>query len=532
MRRLKAFWGRISIQKKLYLIFGLMAVLIVFELLTLKYAMTNLSAVRAFVYGESVWSKAQKDSAYYLKRMALTKDEKDYELYREALFVPHECRLARLELYKENPDMELVRRGFINGKIHPDEVGPILHMIRTFDFLPHIQTALRTWREADELLQEFERVAENYRRMVFTPGHDVSARMAIGRELDRINLELGKAEDRFSFALQEGARWLENVVLISLISLVVIVEVTGFLLVFFFGNSLAEKLNQLIDSARRIGRGEFEVDLPVTTGDEVGKLTAAVNTMGQTIKSSHSELERKISERTNELNEAIKTRDEFYSIASHELKTPVTAIQLSLQMMQKSLMEKNEEVNRDKLLFQINKSVELSRKLTTLQDTLMDVARISGGMFDMELAQQDLMRVVKHSVEEAQMNYPGRVIEIAGPDHCYTAIDPVRIGQVITNLILNGLKYGGGTPVHLLVTDRDDRVEISVSDKGPGISRELHEKVFDQFIRVNPDKGISGLGMGLYIARKIIEAHGGSLKLDSSNLGTTFTAILPKKSAV
>lgn len=528
MSKVKTFWGRISIQKKLYLIFGLMAVLIVLELLTLKYAMTNLSAVRAFVYGESVWSKAQKDSAYYLKRMAITKDIKDYEAYKKALFVPHECRIARLELNKENPDMELVRRGFINGKIHPEEVGPILHMIQTFDFLPHIQTALRTWKEADELLQTFEVRAEDYRREVFASHSDPQKRRAIAVELDRINFELGKAEDRFSHALQEGARWLENVVLISLICLVIIVEVIGFLLVFFFGNSLAEKLNQLIDSARRIGKGEFGVALPVTTEDEVGKLTAAVNTMGQKIKSSHSELEKKIAERTVELNEAIKTRDEFYSIASHELKTPVTAIQLSLQMMQKSLNDTTTELNREKLLFQINKSVELSRKLTNLQDTLMDVTRISGGMFDMKLVQQDLMDVVRHSVEEAEMSVPGRSVDLEGPEHCYTAIDPLRIGQVITNLVHNGLKYGGGTQVKVTVKDLPEWIEIAVSDQGPGISADLHEKIFDQFIRVNPDKGISGLGMGLYIARKIVEAHGGTLKLSSAERRTTFTVSLPK----
>lgn len=521
-----SLWNKFSLQKKLYLIFGLMALVIVLELLTLRYAMTNLTAVRAFVYGESVWSKAQKDSAYYLKRLSISKDDRDFEAYQKALFVPRECRIARLELYKDQPNIGLVRRGFINGKIHPDEVGPILHMIQTFDWLPHIQLALTTWKEADELLQEFERVAIDYREAVMTPSTSPQVISEYSRRLDEINLELGTAEDRFSDALQEGARWLENVVLISLLSLVVIVEVIGFLFVYFFGRALSQSLGRLITSARRIERRDFPGELPVTSQDEVGELTNSINQMGKTIEAYQSDLERKIAERTRALSEAIQTRDQFYSIASHELKTPVTAIQLTLQMMEKGL-QATDSLNREKLLLQIGKAVELARKLNHLQDTLMDVTRINGGMFEMNMSKQDLMPIIRSSVDEARLSEQRASVDIVGPSECFASFDAVRMGQVISNLVKNALKYGSDTPVTVAVIEKEGHLQIRVSDKGPGIPQDQRDKIFEQFIRVNPDTGISGLGIGLYVSRIIMEAHGGSLVLESANEGATFLAVLP-----
>lgn len=521
MTKVREIWARISLQKKLFFIFGLMAFLILGELLTLKYSMSNLTAVRAFVYGESVWSKAQKDSAYYLKRMAITKSETDYQSYQDSLFVAHECRLARLELLKENPDMELVRRGFINGKIHPDEVGPILHMIQKFYWLENIETALRTWKEADELLQEFEKQAVLYHDAVMDPKTDENELKRLAGIIDDLNFKLGEAENTFSDALQKGARWLENVVFISLLLLVIIVETTGLLLVFFFGRSLANALTNLIERATKIGRGEFGPDLPVKTHDEVGRLTVSINHMGRTIQSSQSELERKI-------NEAVKTRDEFFSIATHELKTPVTAIQLSLQMLEKKLLTSDDKVEKDKILSQVEKCILLAQKLTSLQDTLMDVTRISGGLFSVNMHKHDLMASVREAVEESKISESDPPISVTGPEKLESSFDQVRIEQVISNLVKNALKYGGDSPIKVEVKPVGSETHILVIDQGKGIPQHLHEKIFDQYIRVNDDAGISGLGMGLYISRKIMEAHGGSLRiLSSSEKGTTFQATLP-----
>ncbi|MES2528668.1 MAG: HAMP domain-containing sensor histidine kinase [Bdellovibrionota bacterium] len=509
MGQISYFWNRQSLPRKLYLIFGFMALIIFGELLTLRYALRNLGAVRAFVYGESVWSKAQKDSAYFLKRFAITRDPKDFEAYRSALFIPLECRKARLELEKENPDMEIVHRGFVNGKIDPHDVDSILHLIRHYAWLGHIKIALTTWKDADELLQKFEKTAEDFR----AEKNPEQANILL-TEIDTLNREIGLAEDRFSVALQDGAHWLEGVLLLSLIGIVIVVEVLGFALVFFFGQSLTDSLNALNRRALALGHGEKFEAVPVNSLDEMGDLTRSINKMGFMIEASKEELENRISE-------AVRTRDEFYGIATHELKTPVTAILLSLQILEK----KNTDPELSKY---VKNSIDLARRLTVLQDNLMDVTKISAGLLRIVKTNEDLMPIVRRNVDEVMMTEKHPQVEIRGPETLFANVDGICMGQVITNLLKNAIRYGKGQLVEIEVSKKDSEVQIHVRDRGPGIPEEQREKIFQPFTRANADAGISGFGMGLYISQEIMEAHGGTLKIkETGPQGTIFCATFP-----
>ncbi|MBS1614082.1 MAG: hybrid sensor histidine kinase/response regulator, partial [Bacteroidetes bacterium] len=112
----------VSITKKLYFTVGVMALLICIELVTLFFSVHTLSSVRAYVGGEGLWSKGQKDAAYHLQRYATTRSEHEYQLFKEHMKVPIGDSKARLELAKAKPDLEVARQGFIEGRNHPDDV--------------------------------------------------------------------------------------------------------------------------------------------------------------------------------------------------------------------------------------------------------------------------------------------------------------------------------------------------------------------------------------------------------------------------
>src|ERR1700691_1538310 len=114
-----ARWRNVSIAKKLYFVVGIMAFLIAGELLTLRFAMKNLSAARAFVGAEGLWSKAQKNAVFSLLRYGITKNEKDFKSYLTYLQIPEGDHKARLELKKKNPDLSIIRKGFLAGHVHP-----------------------------------------------------------------------------------------------------------------------------------------------------------------------------------------------------------------------------------------------------------------------------------------------------------------------------------------------------------------------------------------------------------------------------
>src|SRR6266487_4813927 len=148
-------WQRlrdISITKKLYFIVGAMAVLIAMELLTLWFAIHTLSSVRAFVGAEGLWSKAQKDAIYHLGKYYRSHDEEDYKAFQKFMAVPLGDHKTRLELLKKNPDMDIARQGFLEGRIHPNDIDGMIKLVRRFYNVSYINKAISIWTEGDSII--------------------------------------------------------------------------------------------------------------------------------------------------------------------------------------------------------------------------------------------------------------------------------------------------------------------------------------------------------------------------------------------
>ena len=140
----------ISIAKKLYFVVGIMAFLLMIELGALFFSIHTLSAVRAFVGGEGLWSKSQKNAIYSLEKFANTRDYQDYTDFQNFMKVQSGDHNARLELLKENPDLKIVYEGFINGRNNPEDIDGMIKLIRRFHNISYIQKALTIWSQADQ----------------------------------------------------------------------------------------------------------------------------------------------------------------------------------------------------------------------------------------------------------------------------------------------------------------------------------------------------------------------------------------------
>jgi len=155
-------WRDLAISKKLLLVVGIMAALILGELLTLRFAMYTLSAARAFVGGEGLWSKSQKNATVSLLRYDRTKDEVDFAAFLSFLEVPEGDHRARLELLKPVPDLEIVRAGFLQGHIHPDDIQPMVDLLRRFYWIQYLARAIEVWTQGDELLAKLKEAGLAY----------------------------------------------------------------------------------------------------------------------------------------------------------------------------------------------------------------------------------------------------------------------------------------------------------------------------------------------------------------------------------
>nr|BDT29724.1 HAMP domain-containing histidine kinase [Bacteriovorax sp. HI3] len=531
-------WKNISISVKLYFVVGIMATLVIIELFTLHFAMGNLSAVRAFVGGEASWSKAQKNAVYRFQRFALTKDEADYRAFHEALKIPDGDRAARLELEKPNPNMEKVLAGFVQGRIHPDDVPSVVNMLKRFNRVSYIAKAVSAWKEGDALLVKLRNTVDEYYGLVLEGGTNQLRMQKCLDEVVHINNELTKIEEIFSSTLGEGSRWMERLIFMILVILVITVESIGLTLTFFTSKAISKGLSNLNDITTEFGRGNFERRLVVDSSDELGQLNQSVNRMGDLLQKSysdlrlsHKDLELKVQERTaaleaiatqnselyKEARTAVKMRDDFLSIASHELRTPLTALNLQIYLLEKSVSEEEGPMDKEQVKKLTARSMTLVKKLATLQGVLMDLAQIRVGKLEIKKEQADLAVLVNDCIAQlaTQAIRSGSELVLERSEMTVGEMDPIRMSQVVTNLLTNAMKYGERKPVRVKVFKENSNAVVVVQDEGLGVPLEKQEQIFERFERASDDPGVSGLGLGLYISKQIVEAHNGKIFIES-----------------
>ena len=228
--------------------------------------------------------------------------------------------------------------------------------------------------------------------------------------------------------------------------------------------------------------------------------------------------------------ESVRARDEFLQIAAHELKTPVTSLQLHLDTLAHALKKSGKQDER--LQARVATATRQTARLSRLIENLLDVSRITGGGLVLELEEFDLVHMAEEVVDRFQVEATKAhcAIEVRKPAPLVGRWDRVRLEQVVSNLLSNAIKYGAGKPIHVEIGEGGHGVLLSVSDGGIGINEEALERIFGRFERAVSLHHFGGLGLGLFIARQIAEAHGGSIAVRSQpGEGATFTLTLPRE---
>jgi PAS domain S-box-containing protein len=235
----------------------------------------------------------------------------------------------------------------------------------------------------------------------------------------------------------------------------------------------------------------------------------------------------------HEAVDAVRARDEFLSVASHELRTPLSTLQLQIQMLLQPPRRSPQAVlSREQMTPKLEMAFKQIVRLTRLIEELMDVSRITAGRLRLELREIDLAAVVRDVVgrfgEEASRTHSP--IEVSAVTPVIGNWDLIRVEQVVTNLLTNAFKFGGGKPIDIRVEERGPIGRLVVVDHGIGIDPEDVERIFQRYEQAASSRAVGGLGLGLYIARQIVEAHGGTIRVESQpGAGSTFTIDLPKE---
>lgn len=255
-------------------------------------------------------------------------------------------------------------------------------------------------------------------------------------------------------------------------------------------------------------------ELAVTTALELGRSAAVAIDNASLYKNAQS---------------AIQIRDEFISIASHELRTPMTSLTLQAKILT-NIVSELQTPDADLAKKVLQKTSGQLNRLARLVDDMLDITRISTGKLTIIKRTVDLSKVIQETLDKLHEH-----LESLGIEHSFNFegpmlvdCDPNRIEQVVTNLLTNAIRYGKRNPIEVSLTNDASSAFIKVKDDGQGIGKEDLMRIFDRYERAASNTENQGLGLGLYINREIVREHGGEISVASElNRGSTFTVVLP-----
>jgi signal transduction histidine kinase len=312
---------------------------------------------------------------------------------------------------------------------------------------------------------------------------------------------------------------LRNVVLLVLLVLLF----GGVALAYLIARSIARPLEELQEGVENLAGGDFTTHVVTDGGTEVTALAEEFNRMAVRLRDLYQNLENKVDERTSELreaNERLKELDslknEFVSIASHELRSPMASMKMGVSTVHNELVGPlNDE---QKLMLSIaDRNID---RLTKLTSNILDLTKIEAGKLDLELGACDVTGITAEVVraEKPAAEHAGLGLVMEEPDGpCITECDGDRVYQVIQNLLGNAVKFTESGGITVRVARRDGFISVSVTDTGPGIPPEVLDGVFDKwspaFTETRSEK--RGSGLGLAISKGIVEAHGGEIQVEN-----------------
>ncbi|HYH95108.1 ATP-binding protein, partial [Hyalangium sp.] len=229
------------------------------------------------------------------------------------------------------------------------------------------------------------------------------------------------------------------------------------------------------------------------------------------------------------LEAAVRSRDEFLSLASHELKTPLTSLMLQAQLLQRR-QERGELLPPESVRRVLDQTTRQTQRLARLVNDMLDISRIAVGKLSLEQDTFDLAELADDVVAKLgpQLSEARCDVSVRAEEPVVGTWDRYRLEQVLTNFLTNAARYGPGKPVEISVCRLEERAELRVRDQGRGIAPEDQERIFRKFERAVDGNEVSGLGLGLFIVREIVEMHGGAVRVESApGQGATFIVHLP-----
>ncbi|MGK5095180.1 response regulator [Deltaproteobacteria bacterium TL4] len=287
-KKLLPRFSNLKIRQKLLLIYIIFATNLVGLASVGWFGMNTLSTIRAYVGGEGLWAKAQKEAIYYLQSYSFSHNINHYLKFQTLLKIPLGNSKARLELNQVNPNMELAIQGFMEGMNVPEEAKDMAHFFVRFRHFDYIAQTIKTWTEADGYILELQRLgADLYQLHQQLPHSDwdlIPEQKRIFEKINEVNDKLSELENRFSFVLGEASRWAKNLLLYAFLGGTLLSGLFGIFISTLISKNVLHNLSIAVQIAKRVSKGDLSAQLLTASKDETGELLNTLQKMIDRLK--------------------------------------------------------------------------------------------------------------------------------------------------------------------------------------------------------------------------------------------------------
>ena len=437
------------------------------------FTIKTLSASRAYVNGESHYSKAQKDAVRHLIAYIYSHDKKEWKLFKEELKVPQGDASARIGLLNHAHDT-IIRNGFFAGRNKEEDLDDIIWMFKNFKNVSFMAKAIKEWEQGDIYINKLSTIGDEVFQKIKTSKLDTITRQKLLFEIDIISNKLTVNERNFSNTLGEGTNKIKDLLLyLNIIFILIIISSVS-----YYYSILVKRLI--------VSKTEIEI-------------------------------------KNENLIIANKELDNFVYSVSHDLRSPITSLKGLIELT-------NLEDNLD----QIRNYLLLMRQSLNKQDQFIsDIIDYSKNKRIQILIETiSLSKIIDDAVNQNSYNSnSGKIVIVKNLSIDEVQSDVLRLKIILNNLISNAIKYADESKKEMRISIRTFNSgvfhKIEIADNGIGIQDEYKDHIFDMFFVINSNKGS---GLGLYIVKEALDKLNGTITVYSENkIGSKFIVTLPNQ---